>query len=191
MNETLTDPVLIIFILCLAISSYLMLMNNEKKTSMLLISSLSFAMVGITSSAYTYIIHNKMVVQGSTAFCSSEGIVQCGSVIGDPQWNNLFGVPWGIFGILSFSILIFLSLCLYLDRYAKWSENYLNYAWWAGIAGLPFVALLVIIELTQVEDAPHICPFCTIAHISLIGYVGSIYFLKNRRNIGKWSENEG
>ena len=191
MNETLTDPVLIIFILGLAISSYLMLVNNEKKTSMLLISSLSFAIVGITSSAYTYIIHNKMVVQGSTAFCSSEGIVQCGSVIGDPQWNNLFGIPWGIFGILSFSILIFLSLCLYLDRYAKWSEDYLNYAWWAGIAGLPFVALLVIIELTQVEDAPHICPFCTIAHISLIGYVASIYFLKNRRYIGKWSENEG
>ena len=191
MNEALTDPVLIIFILGLAISSYLMLANNEKKTSMLLISSLSFAIVGITSSAYTYIIHNKMVVQGSTRFCSSEGLVQCGSVIGDPQWNNLFGVPWGIFGILSFSILIFLSLCLYLDRHAKWSEDYLNYAWWAGIAGLPFVALLIIIELTQVEDAPHICPFCTIAHFALIGYVGSIYFLKNRRNIGKWSENEG
>ena len=191
MNETLTDPVLIIFILGLAFSSYLMFANNEKKTSMLLISSLSFAMVGITSSAYTYIIHNKMVVQGSTAFCSSKGIVQCGSVIGDPQWNNLFGIPWGIFGILSFSLLIFLSLCLYLDRHAKWSENYLDYAWWAGIAGLPFVALLVIIELTQVENAPHICPFCTIAHISIIGYVASIYFLRNRRNTGKWSENEG
>jgi uncharacterized membrane protein len=67
----------------------------------------------------------------------------------------------------------------------------LNYAWWTGIAGLPFVALLVVIELTQVENAPHICPFCTIAHISIIGYVSSIYFLKNRRNIGKWSENEG
>ena len=173
MNEALTDPVLIIFILGLAISSYLMLANNEKKTSMLLISSLSFAIVGIISSAYTYIIHNKMVVQGSTGFCSSEGLVQCGSVIGDPQWNNLFGVPWGIFGILSFSILIFLSLCLYLDRHAKWSEDYLNYAWWAGIAGLPFVALLVIIELTQVEDAPHICPFCTIAHFALIGYAVS------------------
>ena len=49
MNEALTDPVLIIFILGLAISSYLMLANNEKKTSMLLISSLSFAMVGILS----------------------------------------------------------------------------------------------------------------------------------------------
>ena len=55
MNEALTDPVLIIFILGLAISSYLMLANNEKKTSMLLISSLSFAIVGIISSAYTYI----------------------------------------------------------------------------------------------------------------------------------------
>ena len=151
MNESLTDPVLIIFILGLAFSSYLMLSNNDKKTTMLLMSSLSFSIVGIMSSAYTYIIHNKMVVQGSTSFCSSEGIVQCGSVIGDPQWNNLFGVPWGIFGILSFSVLIFLSLCLYLDKHAKWSEDYLNYSWWAGIAGLPFVALLIIIELTKLK----------------------------------------
>ena len=190
MNETLTDPVLIIFILGLAISSYLMLINNEKKTSMLLISSLSFAMVGITSSTYTYIIHNKMVVQGSTAFCSSEGIVQCGSVIGDPQWNNLFGIPWGVFGIISFSLLIFLSLSLYLDRHAKWAGDFLNYSWWAALAGIPFVALLVIIELTQVEDAPHICPFCTIAHISLIGYVFSTHYLRKNRDAGKWSSTE-
>jgi len=67
----------------------------------------------------------------------------------------------------------------------------LNYAWWAGIAGLPFVALLVVIELTQVEGAPHICTFCTVAHVSLIGYVSSIYSLRIRRNMGKWSENEG
>ena len=71
MNDALTDPVLIIFILGLAISSYLMIAKNDKKTSMLMISSLSFAMVGIISSAYTYIIHNKMVVQGTTSFCSS------------------------------------------------------------------------------------------------------------------------
>ena len=106
MIESLTDPILIIFIIALTFSAYLMFVNNEKKTTMLLISSLSFSIIGIVSSAYTYIIHNKMVLQGSTSFCSSEGIVQCGSVIGDPQWNNLFGIPWGVFGILSFSILI-------------------------------------------------------------------------------------
>ena len=120
MIESLTDPILIIFIIALTFSAYLMFVNNEKKTTMLLISSLCFSIIGIASSAYTYIIHNKMVLQGSTSFCSSEGIVQCGSVIGDPQWNNLFGIPWGVFGILSFSILIFFSLCLYLDRHAKW-----------------------------------------------------------------------
>ena len=100
MIESLTDPILIIFIIALTFSAYLMFVNNEKKTTMLLISSLSFSIIGIASSAYTYIIHNKMVLQGSTSFCSSEGIVQCGSVIGDPQWNNLFGIPWGVFGIL-------------------------------------------------------------------------------------------
>jgi uncharacterized membrane protein len=190
MNEALTDPVLLSFIGGLLISSYFMIQGKGEDTTKLLISSLAFSGVGIISSTYTYIIHNKMVVQGATSFCSSEGIVQCGSVIGDPEWNNLFGIPWGVFGIISFSLLIFLSLSLYLDRHAKWAEDFLNYAWWAALAGTPFVALLVIIELTQVEDAPHICPFCTIAHISLIGYVFSIYYLKNNKNSGKWATTE-
>ena len=86
--------------------------------------------------------------------------------------------------------MIFLSLCLYLDRHAKWAEDYLQYSWWAGLVGLPFVALLVIIELTQVDGAPHICPFCTIAHISLIGYVLTIYYLKDNQMKGKWVDSE-
>ena len=106
MNEALMDPVLLSFIAGLGISGYYMTIDNFKTTS-LLISSLLFAGIGIVSSSYTYIIHNKMVVQGTTSFCSSEGIVQCGSVIGDPTWNNLFGVPWGIFGIISFALLIY------------------------------------------------------------------------------------
>ena len=174
MNDALTDPVLLAFIGGLLISTYFMFIGGFN-TTQLLISSLGFAGVGIISSTYTYIIHNKMVVQGTTSFCSSEGIVQCGSVIGDPTWNNLFGIPWGIFGIASFSLLIFLSLSLYLDRHAKWAENF-----------LPFVMLLVGIELTQVEGAPHICPFCTVAHISLVGYVIAIYYLKKNKDTGKW-----
>ncbi len=185
MNEALTDPILLAFIGGLLMSTYFMF-TGPLNTTKLLISSLGFAGVGIISSTYTYIIHNKMVVQGTTSFCSSEGIVQCGSVIGDPNWNNLFGIPWGIFGIASFSLLIFLSLSLYLDRHAKWAENYLNYSWFASLAGLPFVMLLVGIELTQVEGAPHICPFCTVAHISLIGYVIAIYYLKKNKDTGKW-----
>jgi uncharacterized membrane protein len=46
--------------------------------------------------------------------------------------------------------------------------------------------LLVAIELTQVEGAPHICPFCTVAHISLVGYVIAIYYLKKNKDTGKW-----
>ena len=189
MNEALSDPILLSFIGGLLVSTCLMFIKN-KNTTNLLMSSLAFAGVGIISSTYTYIIHNKMVVQGTTSFCSSEGFIQCGSVIGDPQWNNLLGVPWGIFGVISFSLLIFLSLSLYLDRHAKWADDYLNYSWWASLVGLPFVALLVVIELTQVEQAPHICPFCTVAHLSLIGYVASIYYLKDNKLNSKWSEQE-
>ena len=110
MNEALSDPVLLCFIVGLVVSGYYMI-REKFKTTNLLISSLLFSGIGIISSTYTYIIHNKMLVQGTTSFCSSEGIVQCGSVIGDPTWNNMFGVPWGIFGIISFSLFTLFIAC--------------------------------------------------------------------------------
>jgi uncharacterized membrane protein len=66
----------------------------------------------------------------------------------------------------------------------------MNYSLFASLAGLPFVFLLVIIELTQVEGAPHICPFCTVAHLSLIGYVIATYYLKQNKDTGKWIDQE-
>ena len=185
------DPPLMLFIAGLGVGSVMASIarsrDGEEGTQMMLNAGLAFIGVGLMSSGWTYAIHNSLLTSGESSMCASEGLVQCGSVIGDPNWNNLFGIPWGITGLISFSLLFFLFLSLRMDMHAKWSETFTNLSWYAGLAGLPFVAFLVFVELTQVDGAPHICPFCTVAHLSLIGFLVTAYLLRGRRESSNWT----
>jgi len=185
------DIPLIAFLSGLAIATALAvrarLREGEAGTMTMLDSGLVFSVVGLLSSGWTYAIHNSILESGDTTMCASEGLIQCGSVIGDPDWNNLFGIPWGITGLLSFSLLFFLFLSLRMDMHAKWADSFTTYSLLAGLAGVPFVVFLVFVELTQVEGAPHICPYCTIAHISLIGFLVVAYLVRGRKQGGIWA----
>ena len=185
------DTPLMIFIVGLVIASAGGLKasrtDGEDGTKGMIDSGLVFSVIGLMSSGWTYAIHNSLLDSGESSMCASEGLVQCGSVIGDPEWNNLFGIPWGITGLLSFSLLFFLFLSLRMDMHAKWAESFTSYSLLAGLAGLPFVAFLIFVELTQVEGAPHICPFCTVAHLSLIGFLVAAHALRGRKQNGMWA----
>ena len=154
---------------------------GNEGTKGVITSGLLFTTVGIVASGWTWSIHNSLMESGSSSMCASEGLVQCGSVIGDPQWNNLLGMPWGVIGIASFAEIFFI-----LDQNAKRSPQFVNYLWYLGIAGLPFVAWLVVVELLLVEGAPHICPYCTVIHLSMIGVFVSAHLLKKRRGNSTW-----
>ena len=185
------DVPLMVFVAGLAVATYTMTSlrskEGEEGTRAMLDSGLAFSVVGLMSSGWTYAIHNSILDSGGTTMCASEGLVQCGSVIGDPRWNNLYGIPWGVTGLLSFSLLFFLFLSLRMDMHAKWAESFTTYSFLAGLAGLPFVAFLVFVELTQVDGAPHICPFCTVAHLSLIGFLTAAHALRGRKQSGMWA----
>ena len=185
------DAPMMVFIAGLAIGSILALQARSKEgeegTRATLDSGLAFSVVGLMSSGWTYAIHNSLLDSGESSMCASEGLVQCGSVIGAPRWNNLFGIPWGVTGLLSFSLLFFLFLSLRMHMHSKWAESFTTYSLLAGLAGLPFVAFLVFVELTQVEGAPHICPFCTVAHLSLIGFLVVAHALRGRKQSGMWA----
>ena len=100
-------------------------------------------MGGLAASAWTWMIHNQLVTGGST-LCAAEGVVQCSSVIGDPTYSTLFGLPWGVVGILAFSALGWLTLTIYMDMKADWAQNYVAYAWWLSLPSIPGIAFLVI-----------------------------------------------
>ena len=187
MANSLTDPVLLLFIAGILASSFLLASSKNKDgsagTIALLNSSIAFSLIGIISSAWTWVIHNSMIDPSGGTFCASEGFVQCGSVIGDPRYNNLFGAPWGAVGLVAFTAMFFLIISVRMDMNAKWSEKYTEYIWYLGLAGTPFLFILIGIEVLVVQ---HICPFCTIAHISLIGILFAVWKLKDRREKGYW-----
>tara|TARA_B100001027_G_scaffold214935_1_gene187963 strand:- start:1029 stop:1595 length:567 start_codon:yes stop_codon:yes gene_type:complete len=185
----ITAP-LMIFVLGIVVSFYLLVRSRdspgEEGTIGVLNASMGFSAVGIIGSGWTWAIHNSMLV-GSSSMCATEGLVQCGSVIGDPQWNNLFGIPWGLIGIGSFGIIWFIVLSIRMDLHAKWSSNYVDLLYFVSLAGVPFVLWLVLVELTMVDGAPHICPYCTVIHIALLGMVASAFYLRQRKEAGSWS----
>ncbi|PDH23900.1 MAG: hypothetical protein CND29_03360 [Marine Group II euryarchaeote MED-G36] len=187
MASALADPKLLLFIAGLIAATFVLSTSRSKPgvegTVAVLNSSLLFATVGLASAVWTWIIHNQLVIGDASEFCTSEGIVQCGSVIGDPRYNNLFGVPWGVVGALAFTALLFLVLSIRMDVHAKWSETYTNYSWYAGLAGVPFLIYLIGVEAFAVH---HICPFCTISHLSLLGFLGSVWLLRERRENKNW-----
>ena len=188
MASALTDPVLLFFVAALLGSSFLFANGRAKDgaegTLRMLDGSLAFTITGILASGWTWVIYNDMVRNPlGGEFCATEGLVQCGSVIGDPRYNNLFGMSWGSLGLAAFAALFFLILCLRMDMHAKWVSKYVNYAWWMGLAGVPFLFLLIGIEIFVVN---HICPFCTVAHLALIGYLVTVWRLRERRENSAW-----
>ena len=142
-------------------------------------------MGGLAASAWTWMIHNQLITGGST-LCAAEGVVQCGSVIGDPTYSTFFGMPWGVIGILAFSVLGWLTLAIFLDMKADWSKSYVDYAWWLSLPSIPGIAWLVFVELVLVEGAPHICPYCTSVHIALIACMYLLYTIRQERDEGIW-----
>ena len=142
-------------------------------------------MSGLAASAWTWMIHNDLVTGGSQ-YCAAEGFVQCGSVIGDPNFSTFMGMPWGVIGILAFSVLGWFSLSMFLDLKADWSKTYVDYAWWLSLLGVPFVLWLVFVELVLVDGAPHICPYCTSVHIAMIACLYILYTIRKERDEGSW-----
>ena len=142
-------------------------------------------MAGLAASAWTWMIHNDLFT-GGTEYCAAEGFVQCGSVIGDPTYSTFMGMPWGVIGVLAFSVLGWLTLSVFLDMKEDWAKSYVDYTWWLSLLGVPFVVWLVFVELVLVEGAPHICPYCTGVHIAMIASLYIIYTIRNERDEGSW-----
>ncbi len=144
-------------------------------------------MGGLLASAWTLMIHFQLAT-GPSNLCAAEGIVQCGSVIGDLNYatDPFFGQPWGLIGMMAFALLGWFTLSMLLDMKADWAQKYVDYAWWASLPSIPGIAWLVFVELVLVEGAPHICPYCTSVHIALIATMFLLYNIRQERDKGNW-----
>ena len=142
---------------------------------------------GLLASAWTLMIHYQLAT-GPSNLCAAEGIVQCGSVIGDLNYatDPFLGQPWGLIGMMAFALLGWFTLSITLDMKADWAQKYVDYAWWISLPSIPGIAWLVFVELVLVEGAPHICPYCTSVHIALIATLYLLYTIRQERDQGNW-----
>ena len=152
-----------------------------------LLGLLVVEMGGLLTSAWTLMIHYQLAT-GPSNLCAADGIVQCGSVIGDLNYSTdpILGAPWGLIGMMAFALLGWFTLSIFLDMKADWSQKYVDYAWWISLPSIPGIVWLVFVELVLVEGAPHICPYCTAVHIALIATMYLLYTIRNERDMGNW-----
>ena len=87
---------------------------------------------------------------------------------------------------MAFAVLGWFTLAIFMDMKADWAKSYVDYAWWFSLPSIPGIIWLVIVELTLVEGAPHICPYCTSVHIALIACMYILYTIRSERDAGNW-----
>ena len=85
-----------------------------------LLGLLVVEMGGLLTSAWTLMIHYQLAT-GPSNLCAADGIVQCGSVIGDLNYSTdpILGAPWGLIGMMAFALLGWFTLSMFLDMKAK------------------------------------------------------------------------
>lgn len=164
------------------------LVKGMGRTKRMLTGAFVVAIGGLAASQWTTIIHNQIVATGSTEFCASDGLVQCGSVIGDPVYSVMpvVGMAWGTVGLLAFGLLAFMIWSIRSGSDEDFAKGWVDYTWYVAIAGLPGVVWLVIVELFLVEGAPHICPYCTSVHIAVVAIFAIIHMVRKERDAGTW-----
>ena len=143
----------------------------------LLTGTLLVMLGGFTVSVHTLWIHNKALEFGAGSFCSSGGVWDCSSVIGNNEWNvdPVFGLPWGILGMLAFTALMWLILSVARDPNAMWVRNNLRIARFIGVSGIFVIFYLIYAEFSIGK----LCQYCTTAHLAhVFGLVGTVLLLK-------------
>ena len=139
---------------------------------------------GFTISAHTLWMHNKAQEMGGGSFCTAGAVCDCASVIGNAEWNTapFIGLPWGLMGMLVFSIFMWLIISMAKEPTAQWVLTHIKIGTNLGILGL-FVVLYLMYAEYQIGN---ICQFCTVAHISHVAVTIGFFRLAKMYGTSDW-----
>tara|TARA_Y100000766_G_C18880553_1_gene593203 strand:+ start:1129 stop:1821 length:693 start_codon:yes stop_codon:yes gene_type:complete len=140
---------------------------------------------GFTVSAHTLWIHNKANEIGGGNFCSSDGVWDCSSVIGNPEWNTMpfLGLPWGLLGMLSFALFLWLVISIAKEPTASWVITHLKIGTNLGIIGILMIFYLIYAEY----DIGKLCQYCTTAHVAHVISVFGFFKLASLQSSSEWA----
>ncbi len=139
---------------------------------------------GFTVSAHTLWIHNKANEMGSGSFCSADGVWDCSSVIGNPEWNTMpfVGLPWGMVGMLAFALFMWLVISISKEPTASWVLNHIKMGTNLGVLGILMIFYLIYAEY----EIGKLCQYCTTAHISHVVTTFGFFRLGSMYGTSDW-----
>ena len=139
---------------------------------------------GFTVSTHTLWIHNKAKEIGSGNFCAGDGVWDCSSVIGNDAWNTMpvLDIPWGIVGMLAFSVFMWLMFSIAKEPSAEWVSMNLYVGRMMGIAGILMIFYLIYAEI----EIGKLCQYCTTAHVAHIVSVFGFFRLTKMHGTSAW-----
>ena len=145
-----------------------------------LLAGLSLVLLGgFTVSTHTWWFHNKYHELGGNIGCSAFGSFSCGDVLANSEWNTvpMIGIPWGLMGMLAFSLLAFFALSIRKEHNAKWVKTYLDIGYVVSGFGILIALYLLYVEVVPLEMT--FCQFCSVAHLADI--TAFVMFMKLRK----------
>ena len=159
------------------------LMVHARRRHMLGLNLVGLA--GFVVSVHTLWISNKISEGGNV--CSSATVFSCDDVLGNAAYNTdpVFGLSWGLIGMVAFGSLLFISQSVGKEPDALWAEKYLKYGMYMTGAGLGVIALLVSYEV----EMGKICQFCTMAHIANVIALFGFWRATQLHDKGDWKDN--
>ncbi len=154
------------------------------------LGGMMFVMLGgFTVSAHTLWIHNKANEMGGGNFCSSDGVWDCSSVIGNSDWNTMpvLGLPWGLLGMLAFALFLWLVITIAKEPTASWVLTHLKIGTNLGIIGILMIFYLIYAEY----DIGKLCQYCTTAHVAHVISVFGFFKLASMYDTSEWAVGTG
>ena len=144
---------------------------------------ISFA--GFAVSTQTLWISSKISEGGS--FCSTNETFSCDDLLGNSELNAdpIFGLSWGLIGMATFALLLFIVFVLQQERNHPFAERIINMGLLTTGIGILVIGLLVSYEIQEQK----ICLYCTTAHIANIAaFVGFFRLKKLFDNNSEWNK---
>jgi uncharacterized membrane protein len=126
---------------------------------------------GFAVSAQTFWISSKISEGGN--FCTSSSVFSCDDLLGNNDLNvdPLFGLSWGMLGMMTFAFLLFMVLVIKNEPDGEYTERFITLG--TLITGVGILVILLLISYEIQENK--ICLYCTTAHIAnvaaLVGFL--------------------
>ncbi len=124
--------------------------HNEANI-LLFTSILSF--VGLLFAGYLTYDH---LYPTQPAFCVEDTWWDCGQVLHGP-YNNMFGIPYAILGLLGFVLILLFSIVRLVHWDRNYTGNFFLIALLFALVGAILAWYLTYLELFVIEA---ICPYC-------------------------------